>query len=171
MIISKKCRNENNQQQSLKVCVVILKGKFRGSPIVFSESRISLIWSPRFRISLILNSGFGIESMPKITIGITGLPEILGRDQGIEERYWEPSVSDQWRRLCDCRQLFLFCIFVYSTLSINISLFHFRFILLLNTASTRLVQVNPGEALPTTSRPQSILSFKYGTRRLSGRGP
>ena len=33
--------------------------------------------------------------MPKITIGITGLPEILGRGQGIEERYWEPSVSDQ----------------------------------------------------------------------------
>ena len=77
--------------------------------------------------------------MPKITIGITGLPEILGRDQGIEERYWEPSVSDQWRRLCDFRQLFLFKIFVYSTLSLNISLFHFRFILLLNTASTRLV--------------------------------
>ena len=33
--------------------------------------------------------------MPKITLGITGLPEILGRDHGIEEHYWEPSVSDQ----------------------------------------------------------------------------
>ena len=31
--------------------------------------------------------------MPKITLGITGLPEILGRDHGIEEHYWEPSVD------------------------------------------------------------------------------
>jgi len=31
--------------------------------------------------------------MPKITLGITGLHEILGRDYGIEEPYWGPSVS------------------------------------------------------------------------------
>ena len=29
--------------------------------------------------------------MPKITLGITGLHEILSRDYGIEEPYWEPS--------------------------------------------------------------------------------
>ena len=29
---------------------------------------------------------------PKITLGITGLHEILGRDYGIEEPYWGPSV-------------------------------------------------------------------------------
>ena len=29
--------------------------------------------------------------MPKITLRITGVPEILGRDHGIEERYWGPS--------------------------------------------------------------------------------
>ena len=27
--------------------------------------------------------------MPKITLGITGLYEILGRDYGIEEPYWD----------------------------------------------------------------------------------
>ena len=31
--------------------------------------------------------------MPKITLGITGLHEILGRDYGIEEPYWGPSVA------------------------------------------------------------------------------
>ena len=31
--------------------------------------------------------------MPKITLGITGLHEILGRDYGIDEPYWGPSVS------------------------------------------------------------------------------
>ena len=30
--------------------------------------------------------------MLKITLGITGLHEILGRDYGIEEPYWEPSI-------------------------------------------------------------------------------
>ena len=30
--------------------------------------------------------------MPKIALGITGLLEILGRDYGIEEPYWGPSV-------------------------------------------------------------------------------
>ena len=29
--------------------------------------------------------------MPKITLRITGLHEILGRDHGIEEPYWEPA--------------------------------------------------------------------------------
>ena len=29
--------------------------------------------------------------MPKITLGIKGLHEILSRDYGIEEPYWEPS--------------------------------------------------------------------------------
>ena len=29
--------------------------------------------------------------MPKITLRITGVPQILGRDHGIEERYWGPS--------------------------------------------------------------------------------
>ena len=32
------------------------------------------------------------DGMPKITLGITGLHEILGRDYGIEEPYWGPSV-------------------------------------------------------------------------------
>ena len=41
---------------------------------------------------------FGIEGMParldaKKTLGITGLPEILGRDCGIEEPYWEASIG------------------------------------------------------------------------------
>ena len=31
--------------------------------------------------------------MPKITLGITGLHEILGRDYGIEEPYWGPSLQ------------------------------------------------------------------------------
>ena len=30
--------------------------------------------------------------MPNITFGITGLHETLGRDYGIEEPYWGPSV-------------------------------------------------------------------------------
>ena len=30
--------------------------------------------------------------MPKITLRITGLHEVLGRDYGIEEPYWGPSV-------------------------------------------------------------------------------
>ena len=30
--------------------------------------------------------------MPKIALGITGLLEILGRDYGIEEPYWGPSL-------------------------------------------------------------------------------
>ena len=33
--------------------------------------------------------------MPKITLGITGLHEILGRDYGIEEPYWGPSILAQ----------------------------------------------------------------------------
>ena len=32
--------------------------------------------------------------MPKITIGIMGLLEILGRDYGIEESYWRPSMNE-----------------------------------------------------------------------------
>ena len=32
--------------------------------------------------------------MPKITHGITGLHEILGRDYGIEEPYWGPSIIE-----------------------------------------------------------------------------
>ena len=31
--------------------------------------------------------------IPKITLGITGLHEILGRDCGIEEPYWGPSLQ------------------------------------------------------------------------------
>ena len=31
--------------------------------------------------------------MPKIALGITGLLEILGRDYGIEEPYWGPSLK------------------------------------------------------------------------------
>ena len=35
--------------------------------------------------------------IPKTTLGITGLQEILGRDYGIEEPYWGPSISNrQW---------------------------------------------------------------------------
>ena len=30
--------------------------------------------------------------MPKITLGITGVPESLGRDYGLEERYWGASL-------------------------------------------------------------------------------
>ena len=33
------------------------------------------------------------SGMPKITPGITGLHEILGRDYGIEEPYWGPSME------------------------------------------------------------------------------
>ena len=36
-----------------------------------------------------LCAGGGI---PKITLGITGLHEISGRDYGIEEPYWGPSL-------------------------------------------------------------------------------
>ena len=31
--------------------------------------------------------------MPKITLGITGRHKILGRDYGIEEPYWGPSLK------------------------------------------------------------------------------
>lgn len=36
-----------------------------------------------------LCAGGGI---PKITLGITGILEISGRDHGIEEAYWGPSL-------------------------------------------------------------------------------
>ena len=31
--------------------------------------------------------------MPELTLGITGLHELLGRDYGIEEPYWGPSIG------------------------------------------------------------------------------
>ena len=34
--------------------------------------------------------------MPKITLWTTGLHEILGRDYGIEEPYWEPSRIEKY---------------------------------------------------------------------------
>ena len=43
-----------------------------------------------------LESGLKVctgSGMPKTTPGITGLHEILGRDYGIEEPYWGPSME------------------------------------------------------------------------------
>ena len=35
--------------------------------------------------------------MPKIALGITGLHEILCRDHGIEEPYWDPPLLNCFR--------------------------------------------------------------------------
>ena len=175
MIISKKCRNENNQQQSLKVCLVILKRKFRGSPIVFSGSRISLIWSSGLGISLILNSGFGIES-------VHGRWDAKNnhRDYGIARNFG--SGSRDWRTLLGTLSfwsvktslwLSSIVLVLYLCVPCFISQHFFISFQIYFTFKhcKHALSVNPGEALPTTSRPQSILSFKFGTRRPSGRGP
>ena len=68
------------------------------SPTGFSGSGISFIWNAGFGIlKQNAETKFGIESMrgrwdTKNNPRVTGLNEILGRDYGIEELYWETSV-------------------------------------------------------------------------------
>ena len=75
-----------------------------GSSIGFSGFRISLIFKLGIRdlkaksewvsgLKVCLGGG-----MPNITLAITGLHEILGRDYGIEEPYWGPTLVSCRRR-------------------------------------------------------------------------
>ena len=64
---------------------------FRGPGFPLFEARDSGFKSK-------IGTRFGIESifgrrMPKITLEIMGLHKILGRDYGIEERYWDPHIG------------------------------------------------------------------------------
>ena len=68
----------------------------RESPIGFSGSGISFIWSSGFGIVKQNPGSSGWKvcarvKMPEITVGITGLHELFGWDYGIEEPYWVAS--------------------------------------------------------------------------------
>ena len=64
--------------------------------LVFRDPEFPLFEARNFKAKSGRDSGLTVSSeggMPKITLGITGLHEILGRDYGIEEPYWEPSTT------------------------------------------------------------------------------
>ena len=64
--------------------------------LVFRDPGFPLFEARNFKAKSGRDSGLKVSSeggMPKITLGITGLHEILGRDYGIEEPYWEPSTT------------------------------------------------------------------------------
>ena len=70
---------------------LFLEGSFfrdPGFPLFKAQySGLSLLEKRDLRLNECAGGG-----MPKMTLGITGVREILGRDYGIEERYWGPSL-------------------------------------------------------------------------------